>query len=99
MKFYLVYEYTLDTVEAETLIGLFPSKANAMLFVKHLINKGVEKYFDIRVLEDMTYMDAIQKYQGEERIDRIIATNLTRDKRGRSVFYFYDSGEFIDFKD
>ena len=47
----------------------------------------------------MNYMDALNMYENDERPDRLIATNLTRDKRGRSVFYFYDSGKFIDFKD
>ena len=99
MKFYTVYQYDLEEEEGSILIGFFPSKANAILFVKHLINKGVEKYFDIRVVEEMNYMDAITMYENNERPDRLIATNLHKYGGGNSVFYFNNTGKCLDFKD
>ena len=92
-KIFIVTHYNFIKEEDREIIGSFDTRMSAILFVKYLMNEGIEGYFDIEMVEPLSMEENINRYKNGKSVTISIATTLHRDVKKRGQLYLFKTKE------
>jgi hypothetical protein len=82
--------------ENRIITGSFKAPISAILFVKYLMNEGVEDDFDIDMIEPLSMEENVDRYKNGKSVTTLIATTLHRDVKKRGQIYLFEEERVID---
>ena len=92
-KVFIVTHYNFIKEEDKEIIGSFDTRMSAILFVKYLMNEGVEGYFDIEMVEPLSIKENIDRYMDSKSVTVLIASTLHAAIVKRGQLYLFKTKE------